>query len=340
MLETKSVHPYAIAFLKNSIAGWGRVKIILRTDQEVAIRSMAESLKKEREHETILEHSPRYSHASLGEAENANGRLQAQTRCLMAHVAFRYKDKVSASHKMLPWAVRHAGWLLHRFQVHANGMTSYRMLKGSNYRGEIVEFEETVWMRIPGRTGTDKLEPRWSVGIWVGKVESSDEHLIGTSTGITRTRSIMRKPEPERFDQSVYMSMVGRPWSISGGLADTVVTKKRKYITPKVVARHGPTTGCGACIGKGAAHPDYCRARFAEIFSKEEQANRGPLTPATTASAPRPEVGEAADAGGEPPSAASKAVPKTRVLPPTKAPPAGPPAEVGPQRMMCQSEHG
>lgn len=184
------------------------MKIILRTDQEVSIRALGDALKKERDNETLLEHSPRYSHASLGEGENANGRLQAQTRCIMAQVAFRYKDKVSASLKLLPWAVRHAGWVLCRIQVHANGMTSYRMLRGSNYRREIVEFGETVWYRIPGRTGTDKLEPRWVVGLWVGKVESSDEHLILTSTGIVRTRSVMRKPEPERFDQAVYLSMV------------------------------------------------------------------------------------------------------------------------------------
>lgn len=77
------------------------------------------------------------------------------------------------------------------------------------------------------------------------------------------------------------------------------MTEKRKYITPKVVARYGPTNGCGACIGKGATHTDYCRARFAEIFSKEEQPRVGPATPATTATAPRPEVGEAAEEVGD-----------------------------------------
>lgn len=148
--------------LKNKIAGWGRVKIILRTDQEGSIRAMAGALKKEREQETVLEHSPRYSHASLGEVENANSRIQGQTRCLVAVVVSKYQDKLTVMHELLPWAIRLAGWLLNRFQVHADGMTRYGKLKGNNYRGQLVEVAECVWARIPGRTGTDKLgQEKW-----------------------------------------------------------------------------------------------------------------------------------------------------------------------------------
>lgn len=236
----------------------------------------------------------------------------------MAVACAKYNEKLSVSHKLLAWAIRHAGWILNRFQVHADGMTSYRRLKGVNYRGEVVEFAECVWARIPGRTRTDKLEPRWTAGVWVGKVESSDEHLVGTSTGIVRARSIMRRPEPERWDQEIYRSMVGRPWSISGGLADTVVAERRKYITPKVVSKYGATANCKACVGQGPTHTEYCRSRFVDLFAKEEEVNVGPVTPATTATTPRPEVEKADGAEAEVERVPQQPVPKVRVAPPTK----------------------
>lgn len=89
----------------------------------------------------------------------------------------------------------------------------------------------------------------------------------------------------------------------------------------KVVARYEAIPNCGARTGRGATHTGYCRARFAEIFTKEEERPVGPVTPSTTAKAPKPGVEKIVE--GETAGAAPKqqAVPKARVLPPSKGDP-------------------
>eukprot|EP00972_Heterocapsa_arctica_P111892 16428701-Heterocapsa_arctica.AAC.1 len=37
-----------------------------------------------------------------------------------------------------------------------------------------------------------KLEPTWSVGIWVGKATDSDEHMVAMPSGIAMGRSVRR----------------------------------------------------------------------------------------------------------------------------------------------------
>eukprot|EP00972_Heterocapsa_arctica_P052793 7771044-Heterocapsa_arctica.AAC.1 len=35
-----------------------------------------------------------------------------------------------------------------------------------------------------------KLDPRWSMGIWLGKTADSDEHIVATSEKIVFARSV------------------------------------------------------------------------------------------------------------------------------------------------------
>ena len=47
----------------------------------------------------------------------------------------------------MPWLVRHAAWLLTRFNVRASGHTAYETLRGRAYRSELVELWEQVYAR-------------------------------------------------------------------------------------------------------------------------------------------------------------------------------------------------
>ena len=68
--------------------------------------------------------SPRYSHASLGCAEQANWGVEAMVRTLSEHVRERYGAPIDPRSALMAWAIRHAAWLLARYQVHPNGKTS------------------------------------------------------------------------------------------------------------------------------------------------------------------------------------------------------------------------
>ncbi len=84
-----------------------------------------------------------------------------------------------------------------RFTVHASGKTSYQILKGKPYTGEVASFSESVWLRDVDPQS--KLDPRWYKGIWLGKAEGSDEHIVATREKVWRTRAIRRRPDSERF---------------------------------------------------------------------------------------------------------------------------------------------
>ena len=102
--------------------------------------------------------------------------------------------------------VRHCGWLLTRFQMKATGRTAYCSRMGREYRSETVEFAEQKLFHIsessgPGAT-VGKLMPRWDLGVWVGKINDSDEHVLLTPFGSKRARSIRRLPEIQSGTQT------------------------------------------------------------------------------------------------------------------------------------------
>ena len=72
-------------------------------------------------------------------------------------------------------------------------------LKGKKYKGEIIEIGSKVNFRVQGalQAGRGKLETRWESG----KRWESDEHIIGTPTGIRKARAISMVPAVERWSK-------------------------------------------------------------------------------------------------------------------------------------------
>ena len=60
---------YVVQFIVHMISEWGFTDVVIQTDQEPAISTVATAVQGQRPHRTILRKSPRYSHASLGYAE-------------------------------------------------------------------------------------------------------------------------------------------------------------------------------------------------------------------------------------------------------------------------------
>ena len=78
-----------------------------------------------------------------------------------------------------------------------------------SYNGEIVQFAESVWGRDPSEAaGEFKADSRWTKGIWLGKVKTSDEHIVGRGTTIAKVRVVRRCPEEERWDVPLLRDLV------------------------------------------------------------------------------------------------------------------------------------
>ena len=68
---------------------------------------------------------------------------------------------------------------------------------GGPYRGKLVEFGETVLAHLPevgkgSGNPAPKLADRWESGVWLGKSDLTDEHLVRTDDGVVYARSVRR----------------------------------------------------------------------------------------------------------------------------------------------------
>ena len=71
---------------------------------------------------------------------------------------------------------------------------------GGPYRGKLVEFGETVLAHLPevgkgSGNPAPKLADRWKSGVWLGKSDLTDEHLVRTDDGVVYARTVRRLAE-------------------------------------------------------------------------------------------------------------------------------------------------
>ena len=208
-----------------------------------------------------------------------------QVRTLRSRAEQVYEERIDTDHKLLPWMVRHAGWLITHYQVKADGKTPYERLRHRPYRGEVAEFAETVHYKDPNAQG--KLDDRWFVGVWLGKSLSSDEHYVGTADGVRRCRSIWRRPGPARWSKRALEVFTGTPWDPEPR-REARPAPRGVYITLDRQIEHGGTPGCPACFGEARAHSAACRARFEELLRKRaaDAADEPEAAPAEPAQQP------------------------------------------------------
>ena len=76
-------------------------------------------------------------------------------------------------------------------------------------------FGETVLYNIPKTVTRGKSQPRWNHGVWIGSIETSDEHLIATELGVIKARAVTAVMESKRFDAKSIQNVKGVPWKPS-----------------------------------------------------------------------------------------------------------------------------
>jgi hypothetical protein len=98
---------------------------------------------------------------------------------------------------------------LNRFEVSKDGMTAYERNKRKKAKAFGLEFGEAVmWKRKPSGAHLGKLTCMWDDGVYLGVKSTTGELVIGTKSGVWRTRTVRRKPVEERW-AAKNMLMVG-----------------------------------------------------------------------------------------------------------------------------------
>lgn len=293
---------YVLASNKYFVEWLGYHSVSLRSDGESSITDVAKEIRKQVEVVTAVETTPKESHSSLGGVENAHGRAAGVVRTLKRALEKRYHCVLQKRHPVMSWLVRHSGWTITRFQPRAaTGRTPYEELKGKAYVQPMIEFGEVVLFKAVGAE-KDKLNPRYFKGVYVGRVDVSDENLILTDNGLFKARSIMRMNVDKRWDEDVFNGVIGTPWNpkslhghedLGNAVSDLSGKSTRgRFITKALVEEHGPTDGCPACERKSynAAHSFKCKNRFDALLRRidaEPKAAPKPLAKAKAKQAPR-----------------------------------------------------
>ena len=169
----------------------------------------------------------------MGQVERHHQTLYGQVRAMREHLRTHYKRTDINDDVLLPWAVKHATWVLTRFARHTDGKTSYFRRWGKDYKSPVIAFGESVQYMLRKGQVTNKLQPRFADGIWVGRDTSSNEHMVLTSVGLVLTRTIRRLVEEHRYNGDLLEVVKGTPRDpFARGKTDTSLIR-----TPEVHRR-------------------------------------------------------------------------------------------------------
>ena len=94
--------------------------------------------------QTVLRNSPPYNPQSNGGAEKAAQDVVDVARRLVLALEARLKQKLSLQLLIARWLVRHAAFIMTRYQVGHDGLTPWRRLTGKNWNGTVAELGEQV----------------------------------------------------------------------------------------------------------------------------------------------------------------------------------------------------
>ena len=301
------------------IAAWGYGKIVLKSDQEPSMLEVVDetakrlrrelleatsiAIKEKRVPVTILESSPVGESASNGAIEVAIQHLEGKIRTLKMYLEERIGYKIKVRSPIMAWLIRHASDTYNKHQVGSDGRTAYERLKGKRCRQYAVPFAETVmYLPLKPARQSDKAEPRWRQGLFLGYVPRTGERLIGDGRVVVRAYSIKRLTKEEAWQAHRVRELEGTPWKPHPDLVTEQIpvhaeedeaagekkeTRKeipideqqeerappRMYIKRADIERYGMTPGCRGCrdISTGkerVAHSDECRKRIREEMEK------------------------------------------------------------------------
>ena len=160
----------------------GLVKAELKCDEEPSTLDVANAwVKRCQSTSLIVTATPKGSKGSLGRGERANLNIQGQLRAFRDAVSVKYKTEIGPEYVLMGWMVRHSAWVVNNLQVKGSGRTPYRSLSGKDYTGEVVPFGEICMGRKHSEDGA-KLNVRWKRGVFVGKLDRTDEFHLLTPT--------------------------------------------------------------------------------------------------------------------------------------------------------------
>ena len=133
---------------------------------------------------------------------------------MLAAIREHTQYRPSADNALMRWIVSHAGWLIPRFLVVR--YSPHSIVPWADRTAENWWSLEKQFLLIFQRSETDlvnpapKLADRWKSGVWLGKSDLTDEHLVRTDDGVVYARSVRRLAENSWSEENL-KAVVGTP---------------------------------------------------------------------------------------------------------------------------------
>ena len=103
-------------------------------------------------------------------------------------------------------------------------ITPWEKVFRRKYEGTLHGFSEPVMIRLPFARTIPKLEPRWHPGLWLGKLEQADTHIVGVQSGVIIGRSVRAVLQDEVVGD-LFTNMSWTPWNLRSADVSTGVSK-------------------------------------------------------------------------------------------------------------------
>ena len=165
--------------------------------------------------------------AGNGLAENAIGRIRSLAATLMEDVNEEIGIRLNTEHPLWGWAARNAAWMISRFQPY-KGQTSFEVVHGHAYRGTLARFGEPVFGYT--KVGNSKGDPKWRLGVYLGKTEAQDAYIIGEGGRVLLTKSIRRVDRSWKHYLALYTGFQAHSWEFQTNFGGRIVPTKREAL--------------------------------------------------------------------------------------------------------------
>ena len=133
--------------------------------------------------------------------------------------------RFSAQHPLWSWCCRHSAWVFNRFQA-TQGTTSYELVYGRPYDGKVCRYGEVVHAYVKPKQGY-KADPKWKIGICLGKSETQDCWIIGDGSRVFLSRSIRRVEQSWQSFLSCFKAFSAYSWEYQTNFGGRIVPSKR-----------------------------------------------------------------------------------------------------------------
>ena len=117
--------------------------------------------------------------------------------------------------------MKHSQFLLIHFAIRSGGLTPFERCWSKRFYSALCKFGEVVLCRLRGKQPEADLS--CVPGLWLGKETSADMTVVGTTSGMFKTRSIRRLPVSEQVDKNLLKDFQAKLWDPKGRGEETDV---------------------------------------------------------------------------------------------------------------------